>query len=112
MSLPLKRTLERFPGGMMVGPLLLGALINNLAPGLPKFFGSFTGALFTGALPILAVFMICLGSTIRFNAAPGILRKGGLLLGTKIFCGVLVAFIAGRLLGEAPIVGGVFAGLS
>jgi 2-keto-3-deoxygluconate permease len=104
--------MERFPGGMMIGPLLTGALIANLAPGLPRFFGSFTAALFTGALPILAVFFVCVGAGIKFRATPAILRKGGLLLGTKLLCGVLVGVAAGRLLGRAPVASGVFAGLS
>jgi 2-keto-3-deoxygluconate permease len=112
MNLPLKRTIERMPGGMMIGPLILGGLIATVVPGLPKFFGSFTAALFTGALPILAVFFVCLGASLQFSAAPAILRKGGVLLGTKILCGVLVGLVAGRLLGKTPIVGGMFAGLS
>ncbi len=112
MSLPLKRTLERIPGGMMIVPLLLGALIASFFPRLPAFFGSFTGALFTGAIPILAVFFVCLGANIEFRTAPAVLRKGGLLLGTKVLCGVLVGLVAGRLLGEAPVTGGVFAGIS
>jgi len=112
VSLPIKQTIERIPGGMMLVPLLMGALIANLAPGTPKFFGSFTGALFGGALPILAVFYVCMGATITFRAAPYILRKGGVLLGTKIVCGVLVGVVAGRWLGELPVAGGAFAGLS
>lgn len=112
MSLPIKRTLDRIPGGFMLVPLLLGAVVANVAPGLPRLFGSFTGALFTGALPILAVFFVCMGATITFNAAPYILRKGGVLLGAKFVAGVVVALIAGRLLGEAPVAAGAFAGLS
>ena len=112
MSLPLKRTLERIPGGMMIVPLLLGAVIANLFPRLPAFFGSFTGALFTGAIPILAVFFVCLGASVELRTAPAILRKGGLLLGAKVLCGVVVGLVAGRLLGETPVAGGVFAGVS
>lgn len=112
MSLPIKRTLDRIPGGFMLVPLLLGALIANLAPGTPKLFGSFTGALFSGALPILAVFYVCMGATITFDAAPYILRKGGVLLGAKVLAGVVVALIAGRWMGEAPIAAGALAGLS
>lgn len=112
MNLPIKRTLDRIPGGLMIAPLLLGALIANLAPGTPKFFGSFTGAFFGGALPILAVFYVCMGATITFRAAPYILRKGGVLLGTKIVAGVLIGMIAGRILGEQPVTAGFFAGLS
>jgi 2-keto-3-deoxygluconate permease len=112
MNLLIKQTIDRIPGGMMLVPLLIGALIANLAPSTPKFFGSFTGALFGGALPILAVFYVCMGATITFRAAPYILRKGGVLLGTKILCGVLVGVAAGHWLGELPVMEGVFAGLS
>ena len=53
MQLPIKRTLERIPGGMMVVPLLLGAMINTLAPEFFKI-GGFTTALFkNGALPLI-----------------------------------------------------------
>ncbi|CAN5906541.1 2-keto-3-deoxygluconate transporter [soil metagenome] len=112
MNLPIKRTLERIPGGMMIVPLLLGCLISNLAPQAAHFFGSFTGALFSGALPILAVFYVCMGATISFEATPYILKKGGVLLGTKILCGVLAGFVMGWWLGEKPVDHGFFAGLS
>src|SRR3954462_10386266 len=52
----IKRGIERVPGGMMVVPLLIGAMFATFAPGTGDFFGSFTGARFKGALPILAVF--------------------------------------------------------
>jgi 2-keto-3-deoxygluconate permease len=42
----------------MVVPLLTGAAVVTFAPGASKFFGSFTEALFNGALTILAVFGI------------------------------------------------------
>ncbi|HEX3445344.1 MAG TPA: 2-keto-3-deoxygluconate permease [Chthoniobacterales bacterium] len=64
MQIPIKRTIERVPGGMMVVPLLAGCILATFAPDAPKFFGSFTAALFSGALPILAVFYVCMGSTI------------------------------------------------
>ncbi|HET9597688.1 MAG TPA: 2-keto-3-deoxygluconate permease [Anaeromyxobacteraceae bacterium] len=57
-DVPIKRSIERVPGGMMIVPLFLGAILNTLVPGAAKTFGSFTGALFTGALPILAVFCV------------------------------------------------------
>jgi 2-keto-3-deoxygluconate permease len=69
-QLPIKRFLDRTPGGMMIVPLLLGSLIATFFPDTPKFFGSFTGALFTGALPILAVFYVCMGASISIEATP------------------------------------------
>ncbi len=96
----------------MIVPLALGCLLANLAPGAPKFFGSFTGALFTGALPILAVFFVCMGANISLETTPYLLKKGGVLLGVKILCGVVAGLVLGRFLGERPVAGGFFAGLS
>jgi 2-keto-3-deoxygluconate permease len=109
---PIKRTIERVPGGMMIVPLFLGALIHLAAPGAGTFFGSFTGALFGGALSILAVFYVCMGATIELRAASGILTKGGALLAAKVGIAALVGVILGRLWGELPVSSGPLAGLS
>jgi 2-keto-3-deoxygluconate permease len=111
-SVPIKRSVERVPGGMMIVPLFTGAIINTIFPDIGKFFGSFTGALFSGALPILAVFYVCMGSTIELSATPYILKKGGSLFLTKIVIAAIVGAILGRIWGEAPVQGGVLAGLS
>ena len=84
MPVPIKRTIDRLPGGMMIVPLFAGAVITTLWPGIGQYFGSFTGALFGGALPILTVFYLCLGATIELRATPCILKKGGALFGAKV----------------------------
>lgn len=112
MQIPIKRVIERVPGGMMVVPLLTGALIATFFPGTPKYFGSFTGALFSGALTILAVFYVCMGASIDFRATPYIVKKGGTLLLVKIGIAMILGLIFGRVLGEAPVAAGMFAGLS
>lgn len=112
MQINIKRSIERVPGGMMIVPLLIGAAIHTINPSTGDFFGSFTGALFTGALPILAVFYVCMGSTITFQTTPYILKKGGALFITKVAVAAVFGVILGHFLGEAPISGGMFAGLS
>ncbi len=112
MQLPIKRGIERIPGGMVIVPLALGATIATLAPGAGTFFGSFTGALFTGALPILAVFYVCMGATIPFESLPMVAGKGGVLLTAKVGMGVVAAMILGHFLGVEPVKAGWFAGLS
>jgi 2-keto-3-deoxygluconate permease len=112
VQLPIKRTIERIPGGMMIVPLFTGAIIRTVAPGTPQFFGSFTGALFTGALTILAVFYVCMGATIEFTATPYILKKGGALFAAKVAAAVIVGVLLGRVWGESPVQGGILAGLS
>jgi 2-keto-3-deoxygluconate permease len=108
----IKRAVERVPGGMMVIPLVIGATINTFAPHAGAFFGSFTGALFTGALPILAVFYVCIGAKIHVSSLPQIVRKGGALLATKILLGLAAGYILGHLIGIEPIHSGFFAGIS
>jgi 2-keto-3-deoxygluconate permease len=112
MQLPIKRTIERVPGGMMIVPLFTGAILVTLWPGAGKFFGSFTGALFSGALPILAVFYVCMGATLEFKATPYILKKGGALFLSKVAVAVICGVVLGRIWGESPVSGGVLAGLS
>lgn len=108
----IKRSMERIPGGMMLIPLLLGALINTLFPTAGKTLGSFTNAWMTGALPILSVFFICMGATIDVKSTPYILKKGGALLGSKLLTGAVLGFIAAKFLGNGMIEYGFFAGLS
>src|SRR6266852_651495 len=112
VQIPIKRSIDRIPGGMMIVPLFFGAIIRTWAPGVPSFFGSFTGALFTGALTILAVFYVCMGSTIEFTATPYILKKGGALFAAKVGTAVVLGIILGRIWHEAPVEGGILAGLS
>ena len=112
MAVEIKRTLDRVPGGMMVVPLIIGSLFATFAPGTAKFFGSFTGALFTDALPILAVFYVCMGATISVASLPTVARRGGVLLAAKIVLGIVAGVVLGRLLGESPVSSGWFAGLS
>src|SRR6201996_7781610 len=112
MNLPIKRGIERIPGGMVIVPLTIGALINTFAPGTGHFFGSFTGALFSGSLPILAVFYVCMGATIPFETLPQVAGKGGVLLAAKVAMGVVAALVLGHFLGTDPVKTGLFAGLS
>jgi len=108
----IKRSIEKIPGGMMLVPLLLGAVLNTLFPTTAKFFGSFTGAWMTGALPILAVFFVCIGATIDLRATPYILKKGGALLGTKLLCGAALGMMTAYFVPNGMVESGFFAGIS
>lgn len=108
----IKRSMEKVPGGMMIIPLLIGAVINTLFPDLGKTLGSFTNAWMTGALPILSVFFVCIGATIDLKATPYILKKGGALLGSKLLCGAACGLIFAQFVPEGMVQSGLFAGLS
>lgn len=51
----IKATIEKIPGGLMLVPLLLGAILNTFAPETGNYFGGFTKGLIGGTVPILAV---------------------------------------------------------
>ena len=112
MQIPIKRTVERIPGGFMLVPLLAGAVTHTFVPHAAQFFGSFTGALFEGALPILAVFYVCVGAAIEVRALPQVVKRGGALLATKIALGIAAGVILGHFLGNDPVRAGWFAGVS
>ncbi|WEG13469.1 2-keto-3-deoxygluconate permease [Pullulanibacillus sp. KACC 23026] len=92
----IKAAIDKVPGGMMLIPLLIGALIRTFFPGifdLPEFQSSFTGELLTGSGALLAAFYICLGSTIRFQATGYILKKGVSLWIGKIGTAFIIALL-------------------
>jgi 2-keto-3-deoxygluconate permease len=95
LTVPIKRTLEKVPGGMMIIPLLIGALIKTFAPQVITI-GSFSTALMQGTLTILAVYYVCIGSTISLASTPYVLKKGGALLVAKIGMAMLLVFLISR----------------
>ncbi|MCL6633755.1 MAG: 2-keto-3-deoxygluconate permease [Alicyclobacillus herbarius] len=94
--MPIKKVIDKVPGGMMIIPLLIGAILRTLFPNLADntvFKSSFTGGLFLGASTLLAAFYICLGSTIEFKAAGYILKKGIALWIGKVGLAAIIGLI-------------------
>ena len=96
----------------MVVPLACGSIITTFAPNTAQVFGSFTGALFTGAIPLIAVFFICLGSTISVRALPRMLQRGGVMTLAKVGVGIIIGYALGHTIGVLPIQSGWLAGIS
>ncbi|MEY8734667.1 2-keto-3-deoxygluconate permease [Peribacillus frigoritolerans] len=108
----IKAAIEKIPGGMMVVPLFIGALIHTIFPDTANFFGGFTGAMLTGTASILAVFFFCVGATIDVKQSGYIARKGFTLLFGKVVFAALLGYGAALLLPENGIQTGLFSGLS
>lgn len=98
-------TVKKVPGGLMVVPLLLGVVVNTIAPGFLEI-GSFTTNLWkTGAMPILAVFLFCNGAQINVKQAGQPLVKGVLLTATKFVIGAGLGYLINILFGMQGILG-------
>ncbi|RAS86600.1 2-keto-3-deoxygluconate transporter [Priestia endophytica] len=106
------KTIEKIPGGLMLVPLFLGAVIHTFAPKSGEYFGSFTNGLMTGTVPILAVWFFCMGAGINIKATGTVLRKSGTLVLTKIAVAWVVAVIAALLIPDGGVQSGFFTGLS
>jgi 2-keto-3-deoxygluconate permease len=106
MQIPIKKTLDKIPGGMMVVPLFLGVLVNTFCPQVLKI-GGFTTGLFgpAASTPILACFMFLIGSQIHFKLAPKALKKGALLISGKFIVGAGIGIIVGKVFGPAGVLG-------
>ena len=104
--------ISRVPGGLMLVPLLLGALLHTFAPGTGKYFGSFTNGLITGTVPILSVWFFCMGASIDIKATGTVLKKSGTLVITKIIVAWLVGHICVILMPNGMVETGFLAGLS
>lgn len=101
----LKRTIERLPGGMMVVPLVLGALMNTFAP-QTLAIGGFTTALFKqGGATLIGAFLLCMGAGISFRAAPKALLQGGTITLTKLLVAVTIGLAVDKVAGANGLLG-------
>ena len=91
--IPIKRTLDRIPGGMVIIPLFLGVLVNTFAPNSLRI-GGFTEALFVnGVVPLFAFFFVCVGAEINLKTAKSALAKGTTMLVGKWVIGAAFGIV-------------------
>ncbi|SKA16573.1 2-keto-3-deoxygluconate transporter [Consotaella salsifontis] len=108
----IKQAIDRIPGGVMLVPLILGAICKTFFPEAGDYLGSFSKGLITGTVPILAVWFFCMGATIELRATGTVLRKSGTLVIVKIIVAWICTMLAARFLPLEGVQSGLFAGFS
>lgn len=107
------QAVKKVPGGLMLVPLLLGAICHTFTPEAGKYFGSFTNGLISGTVPILSVWFFCMGASINYKNAGLVLRKSGTIVVTKILVAWVVGFVCVQFMPRQGMIEyGFFAGLS
>lgn len=98
-------TVKKIPGGLMVVPLVLGAITNTFAPQVFSI-GGFTEALLkTGAPALLAAFLLCNGAQIQIKQAGLPVLKGVILLLVKVLIGAILGIIVNYFWGIYGVLG-------
>lgn len=97
----IKQSIEKIPGGMMVVPLILGALTNTFFPQALEIGGFTTALAKDGALPLIAAFLVCMGAGINVDEAPQSLKQGASITAMKFLIGMAVGLIVARFLGNS-----------
>lgn len=97
--------MKKVPGGMMVVPLVLGAIVNTFFPSVLEI-GGFTTELFkNGAFPLIALFLVCAGASIDVRQVGVPLYKGIVLTIVKFGVGAIIGIVVGKCFGNEGIFG-------
>lgn len=105
MQVPILKYVKKVPGGMMLVPLILGAIINTFWPHALEI-GGFTTALFkNGTGPFIALFLFIMGSQIKLKEAGKPIKKGAVSLISKFLVGAIITLIVGHFFGMAGVFG-------
>ena len=103
------QAVKKIPGGLMVVPLLLGAIVNTF------FRKCFCGVRLTepsphicgnqGPCPSWLFFIFCNATTINFKKAGVTIYKGVVITAVKVGIGIIIGLICGTLFGEKGFLG-------
>ena len=88
MNIPIKRFLDRFPGGIVIIPLLFGCIMNSFWPAALQI-GGFTTGIATGTTALVGGLFFCLGAQLNLRCAKQAVKTGVVLVIVKY--GIAVA---------------------
>ncbi|MBO8134925.1 2-keto-3-deoxygluconate permease [Dickeya fangzhongdai] len=97
--------MNKFPGGLIIIPLILAILINTFFPSVLKIGGPTTALFKAGSSAMMGIFLLICGASINIRQAGLPLYKGAVLLMLKFAAGALAVWSMGALFGPAGFFG-------
>lgn len=99
------KNVQKVPGGLMVVPLILAALMNTFCPQILAIGGISTATFSKGTAALIGVACICVGSQINVKGTVETLKRGGLLFIGKFLAGLIPAILVTKIFGIDGIFG-------
>lgn len=99
------QTVKKVPGGLMVVPLFLGAIINMLFPELLNIGGMTTATFKTGAGAFIGASLLCVGSQITITKIGEPLKRGFVLMVAKFLAGFIPTMLVAKIWGPGGVLG-------
>lgn len=99
------KTVQKVPGGLMVIPLFLGAVINLIFPQLLDIGGMTTATFKSGAGSFIGASLLCVGSQITITRIGEPLKRGFVLLVAKFLAGFVSTLVVAKIFGPTGIIG-------
>lgn len=98
--MPIMKTVNKIPGGLMVVPLFIAALINTICPEVLQI-GTMTTAFFSsaGTSTLIGMALFCTGTQLKIRETPEVLKRGAVLLAAKFLAGFVIGLLVGKFAG-------------
>ena len=99
------KTVQKIPGGLMVVPLFLGAIVNLICPQVLAIGGMTTATFRDGASAFIGASLMCVGSQITVTKIGEPLKRGAVLLIAKFLAGFVPTLIVSAIFGPTGVLG-------
>ena len=100
MAVPIKKWLDKIPGGIIIVPLFLGCLINTFFPAALQI-GSFTTGIVNGTSALVGIFFVCMGAQLDLKCAPQAMKTGFAITIAKFAVSVAIGLVAAHFFNDS-----------
>ena len=100
MAVPIKKWLDKIPGGIIIVPLFLGCLINTFFPAALQI-GSFTTGIVNGTSALVGIFFVCMGAQLDLKCAPQAMKTGFTITIAKFAVSVAIGLVAAHFFNDS-----------